>query len=106
MAKRNVQHKADWLLRCSVTSDNGWFKTAALKRAAPPSADTQTGFFACTFYLVFKEPLRRPHSRPTRSPSLGEPSKHIIAGPWRQPFFAFNSQLFLAAVCVGMTGAH
>ncbi len=58
--KQNIQHKADWLLRCSVTSDNGWFKTAALKRAAPPSADTQTGFFACTFYLVFKEPLQLP----------------------------------------------
>ena len=66
-----ARSRVDWLLRCSETSDiAGWTRSARglhheLRR--PPTADTQTGFLACTFYLVFKEPF-------TSTPGVGLPA--------------------------------
>jgi len=47
---------------CAVQKRLTMDGSTAPLREPPPSADTQTGFFACTFYLVFKEPafFKRP----------------------------------------------
>jgi len=56
-------------------------------------------YFACTFYLVFKEPFAAnfvPRSTP-RWPSLGEPSKTTVPFALCQPFSHSLSKFFLPA---------
>ena len=82
-------------------------------REPPPSADTQTGFFACTFYLVFKEPAFssfRLFSKPARSPP--DAALAVVRGTFQDyrtarplsTFFALAEQVFLAPLELGIDG--
>jgi len=102
-AEQTVQHKTkathsedrvDWLLRCSETSDNGWFEVDC---STPPPADTQTGSLACTFYLVFKEPFTAAQTRLRVCPaSTVAPPAHALSVVVRGTFQSYRSDFLVS----------